>query len=268
MAYYKLTEGDAILGTSRLCFLHLKSAFNPWYREKRLISSKSAKKLNSPLGVVLVVLACVIVLPLLANLIPIIRFTEESIDVQVFPDEIRVRGVYGFKNPFPFSLSQTFSYTPPEGVDLSEALDIKARKISPEIEPLPFLETLASRRFKLRFAPRETVTIEIEYRQKTPKHYARYIPITLTHRNRPLQFGSYALIPRGVEIVSSSYPLRENGSGVQFYEGHRFIHTNQWRFSWRIQGKPGLLTRNERLPYSADSDPEMNAGPLSSFRVP
>ena len=232
----------------------------------------SAKYLNSPLGVVLVVLICIIVLPMIANLLPIIRFAEESIDVQVFPDEIRVRGLYAFKNPFPFSLSQTFSYTPAEDVDLPEALDIKARKISPEVEPLPFTDTLGSRRFQLRFAAKETVTIEIEYRQKTPKHYARYIPITLSHRNRPLQFGSYALIPQGVEIVSSSYPLRENGSGVQFYESHRFIHTSQWRFSWRAREESSLLTRNEALDEhsrkGADPGEAAYSGPLTSLRVP
>ncbi|MFW5811204.1 MAG: hypothetical protein ACOCWY_06355 [Thermodesulfobacteriota bacterium] len=238
-----------------------------------MISSKnSGKYINSPLGLILVILVIILLLPMIANLLPVIRFSEESIDVQVFPDEIRVRGLYSFKNPFPFSLSQTFSYTPAEDVDLPEALEVKARKISPKIEPLPFTNTMGSRRFKLRFAAKETVTIEIEYRQKTPKHYARYIPITLKHRNRPLQFGSYALIPRGVEIVSSSYPLRENGSGVQFYEGHRFIHSSQWRFSWRVQEEPPLLTHNEdadELSHDG-SDPgeEVYPDPLASFRVP
>ncbi len=236
-----------------------------------MISSKSAKYFNSPLGVILVILIGIVVLPLFANLLPIIRFAEESIDVQVFPNEIQVRGLYAFKNPFPFSLSQTFSYTPAEDVDLPEALDIKARKISPEVEPLPFIDNLGSRRFKLRFAAKETVTIEIEYRQKTPKNYARYIPITLSHRNRPLQFGSYALIPKGVEIVSSSFPLREIGSGIRFYERHRFIHTSQWRFSWRVQQEPSLLTHNEDvdelLQNGLDPGEEVYPGPMASFRV-
>ena len=237
-----------------------------------MISSKTTKYFNSPLGLILVVLIGIVVLPIFANLLPIIRFAEESIDVQVYPHEIRVRGLYAFRNPFPFSLSQTFSYTPAEDVDLPEALDIKARKISPIVEPLPFTDTLGSRRFKLRFAAKETVTIEIEYRQKTPKHYARYIPITLSHRNRPLQFGSYALIPKGVEIVSSSYPLRKNGSGVQFYEGHRFIHSSQWRFSWRVQEDSSLLTLNdaveERSQDGANPGKEVYPVPLTSFRVP
>jgi hypothetical protein len=134
------------------------------------------------------------------------------------------------------------------------------------------IRCFGSRRFKLRFEGKETVTIEIEYRQKTPKHYARYIPITLKHRNRPLQFGSYALIPRGVEIVSSSYALRENGGGVQFTERRRFVHTSQWRFSWRVQEESAILTDQKKgdQPSREISNPhgEMNRGPLASFRVP
>lgn len=240
-----------------------------------MIFPKTVMRFNSPLGAILVVLACITALPLIANLLPVIRFTEETIDVEIFPDEILVRGLYAFRNPFPFALSQTFSYPLPEDADLLEAFDVKARKVSPEIEPLSFTDTLGSRGFKLRFPPKETVAIEIEYRQKTPKHYGRYIPITLHHRNRPLQFGSYALIPKGVEIVSSSYPLQKNGNGIQFYEGHRFIHSNQWRFSWRVQNhpdhEPAMLTRNESWNDGVDLseyDRQENFGPLASFRVP
>ncbi len=44
-------------------------------------------------------LLCALLLALLAGLHPIVRFTEEQIDVHVHPDHVHVEGHYVYKNP-------------------------------------------------------------------------------------------------------------------------------------------------------------------------
>ncbi len=51
-------------------------------------------------------LLCALVLPFPAGFYPIVRFPEEQIDIDVYPDHVWVKGIYVYRNPFPFPVIQ------------------------------------------------------------------------------------------------------------------------------------------------------------------
>jgi len=55
------------------------------------------------LGPWLAVIALLALLPFLAGLLPIVRFVRERIDIAVYPEEVKVEGLYVYQNPWPSS---------------------------------------------------------------------------------------------------------------------------------------------------------------------
>jgi hypothetical protein len=175
-----------------------------------------------------------LVLPLLAGFYPIVRFTQEQIDVEVHPDHVEVTGWYVYKNPFPFPVAQGFSVPLPIDSDHPPPSYVSAYEVSADAKPIRLRHLLGKYRFELYFAAGEERRLRLNYRQQAPAQSSRYILKTTRPWRAPLRRGVYRLFPRGVTVISSSYPLGSlQGDAIGFVR-EDFLPTDDWRLTWRI----------------------------------
>ena len=80
---------------------------------------------------VLSLLLIAAVLPFASGVLPTVRFTSERIEVHVYPDEIRVKGQYFYKNPFPFPVQQGFTIPFPIDKDHPEPMEVHVERRTP-----------------------------------------------------------------------------------------------------------------------------------------
>jgi hypothetical protein len=177
---------------------------------------------------------CALVFPFLLGVYPLVRFTEEQIDIQLYPDAVRVEGWYVYTNPFPFPVIQGF--TLPLPVDEAHPMPsaIAVTQVWPQRKTLPVHVILGAHRFDVSFAPREVIHLEVHYRQRAPAQHARYL-LTTTHPWRhPLRQGEYRLWPKGVAIRESTYPLHASAHGARRFHRTHFMPQHNWDFTWEI----------------------------------
>ena len=177
-------------------------------------------------------LLCVLLFPFMAGFYPIVRFPEEQIDIEVYPDHIWVKGIYAYKNPFPFPVVQGFSIPFPVDSDHPVPVLVSAEQLSPEKRPIPLRYILGKHRFDLTFKAKEKINVRVKYRQHSPIKNARYILITTKPWQRPLKQGRYRLFPKGVRITSSNYMLVPGKTKTFCFEKENFMPEYDWEFSW------------------------------------
>jgi hypothetical protein len=173
--------------------------------------------------------------PFLAGIYPIVRFTEEEIDIFVHKNHIEMKGIYFYSNPFPFPVIQGMSVPLPIDSGHPHPVNLRAIEISPESKAIPIRFFLGKHRFDLKFKPKEEVKILIQYYQYSPKRNAHYILTTTKPWKHPLDRGMYRLFPEDVNIISSNYTLKRDVSDFLFFGQTNFMPKSDWHFSWEVK---------------------------------
>jgi hypothetical protein len=186
------------------------------------------------LGPWLAVIALLAVLPFLAGLLPIVRFVRERIDIALYPEEVRVEGLYVYQNPWPFPVIQGFSIPLPVDATHPMPIELVAARLAPDAAPIPIRNILGQDGFDLRFRAHEEVKVLVRYRQLAPTREARYLLLTTRPWRRPLEHAVYTLTPHGVALAGSNYDLRQGAPNVLAFERRDFMPPDDWRFSWEV----------------------------------
>jgi len=171
-------------------------------------------------------------IPFLSGLIPLVRFSEEQIDIIVRPDHIRVRGIYVYENPLPLPLIQGLSIPLPINRDNPAPVLLRVATLMPDRAPVPVRHIMGSYRFELVVPAGSAVTVMVEYAQYAPQRNAHYLLTTTRPWRRPIERGEFSLVPEGVEITGSNYPLERTDTGIWFFRRDDFMPTQDWEFSW------------------------------------
>ncbi len=176
-----------------------------------------------------------VLFPFVAGWLPMARFERERIEIQVRQTSVVVEGEYVYRNPWPFPVVQGFSI--PFSVDSTHPppVEVSAEELWPHRRLLSPRFVLGLHRFDLPLGPREEVGVRVRYEQYSPSADARYLLTTTQPWHRPLALGVYRIIPDGVEILSSNYPLRALEPGVLGFDRRDFMPREDWVFSWRAQ---------------------------------
>ena len=176
-------------------------------------------------------------LPFFTGHIPIVRFTEEEITVTVHSRSITVDAAYHYHNPFPFPVSQGYSLPFPEDENHAPPTRIELVQCLPEEKPVLVNYSLGKHRFSVYFSARADVMIRLSYEQKTPRGRGTYILTTAQPWGHPLEKVAYRLIPKGVRITDSNYPLILERSGEFHWSRERFMPSADWHFAWKEEEK-------------------------------
>ena len=192
-----------------------------------------SNKLKPYLSLHIPVLMLGIFFLVLVGLFPFVRFTEEQIDIEVYPNHIWVEGFYTFKNPFPFPVSQSFKFPLPADKDHPEPCMLFAKQLNRSEKALPFVYILGTHRFRLKFDAHEQIKVVVKYRQQTPTKSARYILISTKAWKHPLNHGLYRVFLKDVGLTSSNYKLNQTDS-VLLFRRENFMPLVDWIFSWEV----------------------------------
>ncbi len=200
----------------------------------RVLSKYKKLRANSSFWVYLSLSLCALTLPFLAGFYPVVRFTDEQIDVHVYQDHVMVDGHYVYKNPFPFPVVQGFSIPLPVDDEHPMPINISVEQQFPEQRPIPVQFIWGRHRFEMVFSAGEEVGVRVQYRQHAPVKNARYILTTTQPWGRPLMSGVYRVFASGVRITSSNYPLLPSEPGILSFNRNNFMPENDWHFSWKV----------------------------------
>jgi hypothetical protein len=184
-------------------------------------------------GPVFNLILCLLPLPFLCGLYPIVDFTEERIDVHVYRHEIVVDGFYLYRNRLPFPVHQGLSIPFPVDERHPPPRKLRVRLLNAgqkEIGPLQFL---GEQRITLRLDANGSCVVHVQYRQQAPDGDARYILLTTRQWRKPLEKADYRMYTHGVEIVSSNYELTRNRQGYLEFKRENFLPGEDWFFSWK-----------------------------------
>lgn len=174
-------------------------------------------------------------LPFLTGILPIVRFTEEQIDIRVFPDHVVMQGTYVYQNPFPFPVVQGLSVPFPIDSDHPTPIQLSARQLNPIPKPLETRYLLGRHRFNVFFKANQRLLISVEYRQQTPQQNATYLLSTTRPWKHPLREGLYRLMPQQVVITDSNYALDSSGNDHFKFKRQHFMPQDDWHFSWKVK---------------------------------
>ena len=173
-------------------------------------------------------------LPFLSGILPIVRFTDEQIDIQVFPEHVVMQGTYVYQNPYPFPVVQGLSVPFPIDSDHPTPILMTARQLGTKPRLLETRYLLGRHRFNVIFKANEQVQIAVEYRQQASQQNATYLLTTTKPWKRPLQKGLYRLWPQQVVITGSNYDLESAGHNHLSFEREHFMPQEDWSFSWKV----------------------------------
>ncbi len=166
---------------------------------------------------------------------PVARFEREKITISVHPDHILVDGVYFYRNPFPFPIVQGLSIPLSADETHPTPVDLQVEEISPRPHVISLRYLWGRPRFDLTLLQNESVCLHVHYYQQAPTSDARYILTTTQPWLRPLQVGEYVLIPRGIKLLHSNYPLADTLGGAAQFQKQQFMPQQDWLFSWKAQ---------------------------------
>lgn len=176
---------------------------------------------------------CLLPLPFLCGLHPVVDFTEERIDIHVYRNEIVVDGFYLYRNRLPFPVHQGLSI--PFPVDERHPLpqQLRVRLLDAGQTDIGPLTLWGEQRITLRLDANGSSVVHVQYRQQAPDGDARYILLTTSKWRKPLEKADYRMYAHGVEIVSSNYEMTMDGQGFLGFKRENFLPAEDWIFSWK-----------------------------------
>jgi len=169
-----------------------------------------------------------------------IRFDRERIDVWAGDGQVRIHGLYHYRNRF--SLPSSYSmglpfptddlHGSPSDYSVSECSEDGT--ITKEISAHKYHGNVV---FRLWFKPSQEKWIRIDYTQPILVSNARYILMTTQKWHQPLEGGEYFLhLKQGNELVTSNYAMQasaEGGSQTYSFTKTNFLPEEDWIFSWK-----------------------------------
>lgn len=165
------------------------------------------------------------------GIVPLAEFPEETISIMVHPCNIEVRGLYSYKNPWPFPITQGFGF--PFPIDELHHTPLPIRLTLAESgEPINIRKFLNDDTFTLYFKPFERIDVQLYYSQATQTPNARYILTTTNAWRRPLKKAHYFLKTVGVKNIGSNYEMKNAGTNVWNWERVNFMPKNDWLIKW------------------------------------
>ena len=179
-------------------------------------------------------LCCLVIFPFTAGWLPLVRFTDEEIAIEVYPDHLWMTGIYHYENPYPFPVTQGFSIPLPQDKNHPEPIHVSAALLPAESVALPVYFLLGAHRFSITFRAKERLTVRVKYYQYTPDQDAWYILTTTQPWGRPLRTGRYTLSFTNTHFTTSNYSLTQDNDGTYYFERENFMPQYNWRFSWDI----------------------------------
>lgn len=105
--------------------------------------------------------------------------------------------------------------------------------MSPVIRKMPVRYYWGRHRIDLHIPARGEESIRVRYEQYAPYSDARYILTTTGAWKRPLRWGVYRLILKGVRLENSNYVVEPDGSGALRFERMHFQPQTDWLFAWK-----------------------------------
>jgi len=197
--------------------------------------SKSRQNLHAIALPILALCPGTVLLLFALGIVPLVRFPEEAIYLTAHAQSIEVRGIYIYKNPWPFPVRQGFGLPLP--VDSSHPVPFPVElTLMSTNEPLPISSLCDRLGFELSFGPGETKPVELYYRQEATRQSARYILTTTRPWLQTLSRGAYRLRCEGVEPVSSTYSMKKCGLKEWGWSRANFLPDYDWEITWRNKG--------------------------------
>lgn len=172
-------------------------------------------------------------IPFLVGLIPLACYDKQDLHIRVCDKQIFVSGQYEYHNPFPFPISQGFSFVldPKQG----SPEDLTISVLAPEQRNVPVNGIAGYRCYTITFMPFQKKAVQVSYHQRCPSNEAIF-PITASRTwGRPLPTGSYALQEIGTKILYSNYNAERQGR-ILMFERKNFKPSEDWKFSWNSSG--------------------------------
>lgn len=174
------------------------------------------------------------------NVFSPIRFDREKIDVYASDGQIRVSGLYHYRNRLP--LPVTFSLGLPFSVDATHAVP-SAYSVTEVGSDGSTLREILTRQyhgsvvFRLFFLPSHEKWIRVDYLQNVAVSNGRYILVTTRPWNKPLADGKYVLhLNSAAELLASNYFLEKSpdcGESRYSFTRTSFFPEEDWTFSWK-----------------------------------
>lgn len=167
------------------------------------------------------------------GIIPLAQFPEETISVSVHPHNVEVHGLYTYKNPWPFPITQGFGLPFPIDAEHPAPLPIELCK-NETGEPIPTFRLFDDDVFTLSLAPHEKVSVSLYYKQETRTNNARYILTTTQSWRSALKRAHYFLKTEGVGNIQSNYPMNQDQPNIWHWERQDFMPRSDWLIKWEV----------------------------------
>lgn len=178
-------------------------------------------------------LACGLGMVLVLEFYPVLRFSEEQIDIHIYPDHVTVDGYYLLENPVPVPSRQELYYPLPHDPGVPEGSVRLIQQLSPERKELPRRMVAGQHRMTVSLSPNGQSLVRTVYDQPAPQRRARYILETTQDWGRPLRYGLYRMFTHGVTLEHSNYPVKPYPGGFLGFEKENFMPQEDWTFSWK-----------------------------------
>lgn len=178
-------------------------------------------------------LACGLGMILITEFYPFLRFSEEQIDIHIYPDYVTVDGYYLLENPVPLPSLQELYYPLPYDPGVPEGTVRLVQQLSPERKDLARRMVDGQHRMTVSLAPNSQSLVRTVYDQPAPQRKARYILETTQEWGRPLRYGMYRMFTHGVTLETSNYPVKPYPGGFLGFERENFMPQKDWTFSWK-----------------------------------
>jgi len=202
-----------------------------------------------------VIVGCLFVLVALyagTNVFSPVRFDRERIEINVTSGEIHVRGLYHYRNRLPLPLS--FSLGLPFPVDSTHPAPsfYSVSQVSPDgslVQEIPTRKYHGHVVFRLFFWPSREKWIRVDYLQGAAASNGRYILLTTSKWNRPLDRGEYVLnLDNSSDLAASNYALQRSadaGHAMYSFTRENFIPSEDWVFSWKPAADPLIASSRD-----------------------